>query len=295
MIPLESGVPPEARPPRPAGARPRRVAASCAFAALLLAACANEDAGTVQPPVVLGMTPSVAAYYSDAQLTLYEVQKPVPLPVRPPTDAEKAALGKQDPYPRAPYLLASDLRIEVHYTLSNLDDVGHDVELLFDPWNEFVYWSPGVTVVSDEVTTPNRSGWDKYVHVDGKSRVEGNLTSDDTNELAVDLATVMAIAKNPPGQNASVDETTLMNHVFDLQNRSNDGDPLIAPYLPKVVAGLTGFDLGLRTTEPATVAVEITVDVTDLNGNRLLPQGSTQTPLGQPGTALAPPGARAAM
>jgi len=35
----------------------------------------------------------------------------VPLPMRRATDEERKALGKADPYPRAPFLLAGDVRI----------------------------------------------------------------------------------------------------------------------------------------------------------------------------------------
>ena len=260
-------------------------------AALALAACANTDANQVTSPIALGMTDSLGAYYSDGQLTIYEVQKPVALPIRRPTDDEVKALGKTDPYPRSPFLLAGDLRVEVRFTLSNLDDASHNVELLLDPWNEFVRYRPGVQVVSDEETTPNFSGYDRLIVVPGKSRVVGTITADDTNELAVDLATAEAIMKNPPpdGQDGSVPIAALFNHVFNLQNRSSAPDPLIDPYIPKVIAGLTGFDLGVRTYEHATVAVEIVIDVTDLNGNRVIPAGDGAKPSGPPGTILQPP------
>src|SRR5262249_3661724 len=80
----------------------------------------------------------IAPAYSDQQLTMYEVQIPVQLPIRHPTDTERQALGEAEPYPRAPFLLAGDERVEVRFTLSNLDAKQHVVELLLDPWNEFV-------------------------------------------------------------------------------------------------------------------------------------------------------------
>ncbi len=54
----------------------------------------------------------------------------------------------------------------------------------------------------------------------------------------------------------------LINHVFNVQNRSYN-DVLVKQYIPPVIAGLTGFDLGLRTYEPANVAIEIVIEIVD--------------------------------
>ena len=146
-------------------------------------------------------------------------------------------------------------------------------------------------MVSDDETEPNLSGYDNLFAVPGKSRIEGDLSPDDTYNLEANLATVEnVLALNP--SNLSVSITELCNHIFNLQHRSNDGDPLVTPYVPSVIAGLTGFDLGLRTYEPANVAVEIVVDVTDLNGNRVIAPGSTTATIARPTTALSPPGAK---
>jgi hypothetical protein len=296
MIPSNNDARAEVGRPLRAVRRPQRfVLALAPIAALaaVTAACANNDANQVEDPVVLGMSDTAPVYYRDEQITIYEVQTQVPLPVRPPSDIEKQGLtGDVPPYPRPPFLRNTDERVEVRYTITNLDDAQHSVELLLDPWNEFARWEPGITVVNDETTVPNTSGYDKFLVVPGKSRVEGTITPDDTNELAVDLATAMAILKNPPAADAAIGTGTMLNHVFDLQNRSNDGDPLISGYIPSVIAGISGFDLGLRTYETANVAVEIIVDFTDLNGQRAVQTGSTQTPMGRPGKALMPPGAR---
>jgi len=150
-----------------------------------------------------------------------------------------------------------------------------------------VRYVPGV-IVTEERTTPNLSGYDKLIAVPAKSRVQGTITTDDTTELAFDLATAEAILANPPAD-PSVAVGSMINHVFNLQNRSNTGDPLITPYIPKVIAGLTGFDLGVRTYQKGNVAVEIVMDVTDVNGSKVLPPGSTDKPIGVPGTEISPP------
>jgi len=80
------------------------------------------------------------------------------------------------------------------------------------------------------------------------------------------------------------DTTQLINHVFNIQNRTNTGDPLFTKYIPSVIAGLTGWDLGLRTSEPANIAVEISLDLTDMNGNRIVQPGDTTATLSMPST-----------
>jgi len=268
----------------------RSVASTLAgsLACLAAASCANNDADQVDPPTALAMTDKLAPAYDDGETTIYQVQAPVQLPVRKPTADESKQLGKSEPYPRAPFLLGSDVRIEIRFTLSNLDDKQHAVELLIDPWNEFVRYRPKVEVISDEETQPDFSGFDKFFLLPPKSRVQGALTPDDTQELEIDLATVEGIAAKPPAD-PQANVNGLFNHVFNVQNRSNAKDPLIAPYLPKIVPGLTGFDLGLRTGEAANVAVEVIVDVQDLNGDRTTT--TVKEEMGVPPKELQPPAA----
>jgi hypothetical protein len=250
------------------------------------------------------MTSQLGTYYSDKNLTIYQVETHVPLPVRQPTDAELAALGdapQGTAYPRAPFLLASDESVEVHYTISNVDDKEQTIWMLIDPWNEFVLYNPGVQVVNADVTTPNY-GYDLAFVVPAKSRVEGTLTSDDMHEIAIKLASVMNLLASPqaqpgPTNNNGFDATVIANNIFNPQNRSNSNDPLYTPWIPPVVAGLTGFDLGLRyqcgdQCTPPNMAIEITMDVQDLRGNRFVPQDSTEAEIGMPDTVLSPPAAR---
>jgi hypothetical protein len=273
----------EGRAPARAGVRPQM---AVALTALVLMACANTGDDQVTEPIVLGMTPSLGAAYDDGETQMYEVQTPVPLPIRRPLDLDVQGLPDQAPYPRMPYLKASDIRVEVRWTITNLDDVPHDVQLLLDPWNEFVRYVPGV-VVSEEETQPNPSGWDVQYRIQPKERKIGVLTSDDMTELAVDLATAESVLANPPDNAAGI-----MNRAFDVHNRSNQPDPIVSPFIPKVIAGLTGFDLGLRMFEKGTVAVEITIDVTDLNGNRVLDPGAPESArIDMPDTIISPPGA----
>jgi len=286
----------------------------------LAAACSDNSTNQQTKPIELGMTNTMAPYYSDQELTLYQAQLPVQLPVRKPTSSEQSALSKPlAPYPHTPFLTADDESVEVHYTISNIDNQQHVVWLLIDPWNEFVRWNPGVTVVSDEETTPNW-GYDTPFVIPAMSRVDGTLTPDDMHEIAIKLASVenmlaspqakaaaaaaMADAgnstTNPPpddpnatdNYNQGFDPTVYANNIMNPQNRSNSGDVLYTPWIPSEVAGLTGFDLGIRTDEPANVAVEISMQIQDLQGNRFVASDSTDPQIGLPPVTLKPPGAR---
>ncbi len=258
-----------------------------------MGACASDNEQQ-SSPFVLGMTDTMAPAVNDGETQIYIVQTPIPLPVRRPTDDERKALGQQDPYPRQPFFVASDARITVKFTLSNLSpDKSAVVELLMDPWNEFVRYVPGQQV-SDEMTIPNLSGIDRYFVLQPLQRIEGIITPDDMNELAIDLATAENIEKNPADPKSGFGGPVLFNRAFNVQNRSNQPDPLISQLVPPVIAGLTGFDLGLRTNAPAKIAVEISLDLTDLNGKRIItPDNTTDKPMftakSPPGTVLSPP------
>jgi hypothetical protein len=310
--------------PNVGGARPRDrllLASLAAVASLgVAAACSNGSADQVTGPIALGMSSAVMPSYSDGNITLYDVYAPVPFPVRHPTPAESSALGptpKATAYRHAPFLLASDESVEVHYVISNLEDTTESVWLLVDPWNEFVRWKPGVTVVSDEETDPN-FGYDQEFSIPPKSRIEGTLIPDDLQEMAIKLASVEYFLASPTAMQAespdagdnSLDPTQVCDNIFNPQNRSNSGDPIFAPWIPPVIAGLTGFDLGLRVQDTAdsapttvgpeggsaapNIAIEITVDVQDLSGSRdrFVAQGTGGRLIGIPSTILSPPAAR---
>jgi hypothetical protein len=253
----------------------------------------NNPGDQITPPVDLGMTPKMAAYYRDQNITILEAQTPVRLPVRKPTAADMKSLGpapKGTRYPHAPFLTAGDESVEVHYTISNLDAQQHSVWLLIDPWNEFVRWNPGVTIVSDEETQPNW-GYDLAFLVPGQSRIEGTFTSDDMLEIATKLASVENMLASAQAI-AGFDPAATANNIFNPQNRSNSGDPLYTPWIPPVIAGLTGFDLGLRSYEAANIAVEITMEIKDVNGNRFVAAGSSAAQIGMPPRTLTVPGAK---
>lgn len=259
-------------------------------AAALLGACASQGDTQVIPPVVLGMLETTPPTYDDGEMKIFESYLPVPLPLRKPADDElsMAPVDPADPYPRAPFHLAGDTRITARFTISNLENTQHTIELLIDPWNEFVRYAPGI-VIGDEVTTPNLSGIDRFFVLPALGRIEGIITPDDMVELATDLGTAMNIKKHPPLGTSQFAGPVLYNRAFNVQNRSSEGDAVLGPFFPKVVAGLVGFDLGLRTSEPSKIAVEVILDVEEITSNRVIPAGDDTRRVGRPGNSLVPP------
>lgn len=259
-------------------------------------ACAGQDEKEVLPPVVLGMLETTGPTYDDGQQQIFQVSREVRLPYRQPNDDERPR-GEQDPYPRPPFHVTTDSRVTLRYTLSNLDDRVHTVELLIDPWNEFVRYVPGATTIRNDEVLPNFSGIARVVVLPSMGRVEGIITPDDMTELATDLTVAMALERRPPDPAGQFGGPVLYNRTFNVQNRSSEPDPILQEWMPRSranIAAVIGFDVGLRTYAPAKVAVELVIDIEDLNGERVLIDGEEGRPIGRPGTVLTPPAGGAA-
>ncbi|MET0595584.1 MAG: hypothetical protein ABW133_22995 [Polyangiaceae bacterium] len=232
--------------------------------------CAAESDKQTYDPVALGMTADSPPFYDDGETTIYQVKRPISIPIVRPTDADRMVLAPAlPPYARTPWITIKDVRVQVTWTISNLEKQARNVELLIDPWNEFARYVPGFNV-GEEETVPDLSGIDLLMRVEGMSRKKGVFTFDDMDEVATDLATAQnIIGANADPATAEDGVNGLVNHTFEIHNRSNDNDLLIKRYIPKTIAGLVGFDLGLRTFAAGNVAVEVIVEVMDHAGNRV--------------------------
>ena len=179
------------------------------------------------------------------------------------------------------------LGVQVTFTLSNLDAEAHEVWVMIDPWNEFGRYEPAI-VVSDDEAFRDFSGIDMLYRVPGleepvpggrdDARLIDTFTFEDMDELAIDFATVFRILSDVVvGEDAEEDpRSTLVNHAFNVRNRTYDS-PLLDRYRPEVVPGLTGFDFGIRTSEPANVALEIVVEILDRHGGKVADRGQRAT------------------
>jgi len=277
---------------------------------LLAIGCGNQEQDRNLDPGQVGITPDVLPIFEDDESQLFEVKRGMSFPILQPTPDQEAELASHpvEPYGRMPWVTNKDVKVQLSWTLSNLDNVEHVVELLIDPWNEFGRYYPGMTLTNaeDQTFQPNSSGFDQYYilppsSAGSASRRHGTLTFDDMNELAIDFATVQNMIKFPPplpGGVASdpdmmVDPLPIyVNHAFNLINHSYR-DPLIAPYIPPVVAGLTGIDFGFRLNEggtagdqkPRSIALDIQVEIVDLGQQRVEQLGENK-PLLAPTTEV---------
>jgi hypothetical protein len=276
---------------------------SLGLLATLSVGCASEDHEENLPLVQVGMINDpmglMPPIYDDGQMEIYEVKKGTAFPILDPTDVIRGELNQinVEPYGRRPWVTTDDIGVQVTWTLSNLDDEERVVELLVDPWNEFGRYYPGLqlTDADNEEYMPNFSGIDKRYILGAKSegtasRVHGTYTFADLQEMATDLATVMDLLKNPPmlgGDPEDMEDPTVTyaNHAFHWQNRSHN-DLLVKKWVPAVIAGLTGLDVGFRTYEPANVALEVAVEVVDKNGKRVRKEGEEDKELLRPTEAI---------
>lgn len=261
--------------------------------ALGLAGCSDDEETRTLEPVSVAMNDQVAAFYEDGETSLFEVKAPLAFPIKAPTAAEQSALNGSPvaPFPSKPWLTTNDVKVQLTWTLTNLDAATHSVEILIDPWNEFGRYWPGLALVDadDGEFQPNLSGIDILLELPGTasgrpSRRRGTFTFQDMEELAIDFATVMNIIDQapPPDPTSDSDPTvTYVNHAFAIENKSYKS-PLVAPFKPSVIPGLTGVDIGLRTRAAANIALEVVVELVDRGSGRVLARDSTSAAIPEP-------------
>jgi hypothetical protein len=252
--------------------------------------CSEDDQQRSLDPVMLGMTSDLAPIYEDDETSIFEVKLPVGFPIVQPTDAQRDSLAGVENIPNYlshyPWVMSSDVDVQITWTLSNLDPDNHNVWLLIDPWNEYGRYWPGFTEGDEGELIPNNSGHQIYFEVPGTasgrpSRRHGTFTFEDMREVAIDFATVMNLIANPPASDDPEEDptATYANHAFHPDNRSyNDALIRSSGYLPSMVPGLTGIDLGLRTHEAANVAIEIGIEIVDRGQEKVLDTDITAWP-----------------
>lgn len=271
----------------------RRLALGARLGVLALLACGAEDTRQL-PPVAVALSETVAPVYDDGELTIYEASTSLMLPILAPGEVvmNELAAVPSDPFERRPWITNDDVGVQVTWTLSNLDPIDHDVWVMLDPYNEFGRYEPAIVVRGNQATR-DLSGIDMLFLLPGTasgeadSRIVGTFTFDDMDELARDFAAVFKILQDAaPVDDLEEDRrSTLVNYAFNVRNRSYNS-PLLAPFLPSVVPGLTGFDFGLRAFEPANVALEIVVELRDRRGDRVAERGQRAQLLEPPGLVI---------
>jgi hypothetical protein len=271
-----------------------RVAAGVGACALLALGCGDGDTRRLAP-VSVALAETVPPVYDDGELTIYEAKTSLMLPIVAPSDADMTRLGEapSDPFERQPWVTRDDVGVQVTWTLSNLDADDHSVWVMIDPYNEFGRYEPAI-VVTDDQAVRDLSGIDMLFALPGteasgaaEPRIVGTFTFDDMDELALDFATVFKIINDAAPSDEEEDDprSTLVNYAFNVRNRSYNS-PLLAPYQPASIPGLVGFDFGVRTSEPANVALEMVVEVRDRNGDRVAERGQAVRLLEPPAAVI---------
>lgn len=198
-------------------------------------------------PYVVALKTDTPASVTGPEASLFQVKRSVALPLleRPQN------LPATPPYPRGVWYTPEELRVQASYVVTNLEARDVSIELLVDGWNEFIWYSPQVRIVDEEVV-PDRSCVQRPMILPPKSRAEGRVSFDDFERMAIALAGITNKAENP-------------GHLLDPSTNLAES-PLATKYIPSVISGITGFDVSLRATAAARVAVEVVVEVIDLDG-----------------------------
>ncbi len=188
---------------------------------------------------------------------IYQVQTSVIVPLIDRPAIEGAAVK---PYPRPIWYTSADLRLQLTYVITNLEDKPRSIELLVDGWNEFIRYTPLVTIDDEGNVNADRSMVDRRILLPAKGRVVGTVSFDDFERMALELGIIMNGAPNP--FHVVEPHTEIFT---DIQTK---------PFIPTVTAGLTGFDLNVRSLGPAKLALEATLEVDDRK-SLLVAEGET--------------------
>ena len=235
-------------------------------ATLALAACQVEPEyigeGKLYQVAITGDT--APALSVDDEAALFVVETRAELPVRAPTQSERSALARASaPFPRLPWVRRDDIAIQLDFTLTNLDDAPHDIDVIVNGANEFHEYVPRVLVDEDQAI-PLHAQWERRYDLRPLQRLAATVREEELDEMAVDLATVVNGAPNS-------------DEIVYFENNSAT-DTRARPYIPKVIPGLIALRFGLRATETANVLLEVSVRVRDeadklaQDGERLLEQ-----------------------
>jgi hypothetical protein len=232
-----------------------RAAVAVVLAAPLVhaSACNHMDRRYLAPEgatvFALAFAPDTPPFVMGEEESLYLLETPIELPIRPPTAEEQAALGG------APWVSEGDYAIEVTFTVTNLDtESSRFVGVTLNGINTEYEYVPGFTV-DDEDIIPNFAQWERtYVLDPGESRTI-TVREEELREVTIDLASATS---TPECQQ-------IANQIVYFANQAGI-DPRSTVCIPEVVPGLVGLKLGLRAlgAEPPPIVLEASAEVRDV-------------------------------
>jgi hypothetical protein len=242
------------RSPSPRTLRPAvALAAALAVGAGGMGACNHADRRFLAPEgasvFAIAFTPDTPPFFMGDEESLYLLETPMMLPIRPPTEAEESALGED------PWVRRGDYQVQLTFTVTNLDtERSRFVGVTLNGINPLFEYVPGFTVDDDDVI-PNFSQWERtYVLEPGESRTI-TVREEEIDEITVDLASATS---TPECQ-------LLANQIVYFANQAGI-DPRSSACIPEVVPGLVGIKLGLRSvgSEPPPIVLEASAIVRDV-------------------------------
>lgn len=238
--------------PRSLGSLPRRDFLSRTLGGAVVAALAPLGCGTAPEtrtwgPFVVAMTEATPAVLAGPEASLFQVRRPIAFPIKQRPEGLQATPG----YRRPVWITPDQLRTQLSYVITNLEDRELQLELLVDGWNGGFYYSPQARVVDQDIEA-DRSCVQRLMIVPPKGRLEGRVSFDDFERMAIALAGMTNTQGRAPNPFHLLDPTTKLYE-----------SPLSKPFIPSVIESILGFDLSLRSTAAVRVAVEATVEALD--------------------------------
>jgi len=237
--------------PREVGSLPRRDFLLRTLGGALVAAapigCGTAPQSRTWGPYVVALTSSSPALIAGEEASVFQLGRQIAIPIKPRPEG----LSNTPSYRRPVWITPDQLRIQLSYVITNLEDRDLQIELLVDGWNGSFFYAPQVRVVDDEIVA-DRSCVQRLMIIPAKGRLEGRVSFDDFERMAIALAGIGNTANKAPNPFHLLDPTTKLYE-----------SPLSKPHIPAVIESILGFDLSLRTTAAVRLAVEATVEAID--------------------------------
>lgn len=254
-----------------------RLHSACVLMLCSLSACNEEHRYIGVYEVVLDE--DTEPLFESEDGAIYIIEERIVLPIGIPSDTalqdltQAASAFEGLPFPRLPWVERGDLAIQVDFTLTSQDDQPREVAVIVNGLNEFHEYQPGVIVIDDE-PTPDYSQWERLYEVQPGERMSRTVREEEFDEMTTDLATVVNDAPNS-------------NRIVFFENKSGS-DPRDEPFIPKVIPGLVGFRIGMRTTDLGRVTLKASVRVRDVDDRLANPESDAWEIQPQPFMPVAP-------
>jgi hypothetical protein len=218
------------------------------------AACVEEERYAIMRQDVKMHADEKPTAFTEEKDPIFIVERRFSFQITPPSQAElqhlaQGAQGRKLPFPRLPWIERQDEEIQVDYALENRGKAAISVMVFLDGINEFDRYTPG---------PEDFHQWEHRYELQPGERISDTITELEMDEVAIDLATVVNGAPNS-------------NQVVQFQSQSGR-DPRVKKYVPKVVPGLVGFEMGLQTGAAAELRLTLSARVQD-HGGRIAERG----------------------